>query len=214
MNNALTITNRVESDIKNYGELIIYDKDSYIFTNNETLEYAYFILKGRLKVSEVNLNNGKEQVLNILSKGDLYDIVTILDKKPHEYIVTTLEEVNFIRIPMKIIDDWIINNIDFRKFFFSYIGDQFRKIEDLTLSLSLDKSSTRLVKLILDSANQNSNKYKLIKGLNHEQIGAIIGSVRNVVNRDLQKLKNEGLIDIKRKDISIKDETLLLEYIH
>jgi len=209
--NNLTVLNSFENDIQKYGTFLNFDKDQYLFGNKEELKNVYFIISGRIKVSEVNLETGKEQILRILSKGDIYDLVAILDSKPREYIISTLDNVQMIELPIKIVRDWINTSKEFRSFFFAYTAESIKRLEDLTVSLSLEKSSTRLVKLILDSARMDSHKYEYIKDLNHEQIAAIIGSIRNVVNRDLQKLKEEGLIDISRKKISIKDQKKLLE---
>ncbi|MBP9612858.1 MAG: winged helix-turn-helix domain-containing protein, partial [Sulfurospirillum sp.] len=81
--------------------------------------------------------------------------------------------------------------------------------------LSLYDTTTRLVKLIARNIEQEDGKQtlKLINNLSHEELANLIGTVRKVLNRNLQALKKEGLIDIKRKEIYIKDSQNLLEHL-
>ncbi|MEA3372966.1 MAG: helix-turn-helix domain-containing protein, partial [Campylobacterota bacterium] len=76
----------------------------------------------------------------------------------------------------------------------------------------------RLAKLILryinrDSTDQNDKAYpvKLINDLSHEVLAQMIGSVRKVVNLNIQELKKEGVIASIRGKLSIKDLQKLLE---
>jgi CRP-like cAMP-binding protein len=55
------------------------------------------------------------------------------------------------------------------------------------------------------------SRLKVINNLKHEDIASMVGSVRKVVNRSLQKLKKDGIIDIKRKNIYIKNFQKLLD---
>ena len=45
---------------------------------------------------------------------------------------------------------------------------------------------------------------RLVHFLQHEDIASMVGTVRKVVNRSLQKLKQDGIIELSRKKIHIK----------
>ena len=75
-----------------------------------------------------------------------------------------------------------------------------RQIANLTFDLALEDTGTRLMKLFLKHTVQN-NPYpnlKLINDLSNEELAGMIGTVRVVVNRYMQKLKEEGIIDAHR----------------
>lgn len=42
----------------------------------------------------------------------------------------------------------------------------------------------------------------------------MVGSVRKVLNRALQKLKDEGIVELSRKQLYLKDLQKLLEKLH
>ena len=70
-------------------------------------------------------------------------------------------------------------------------------------NISLENTYSRLLSLIANNFNPESKQYKILDNLNHEEIAALIGTVRAVLNRDLQQMKKEGIIDIKRKKIEV-----------
>ena len=85
-------------------------------------------------------------------------------------------------------------------------------MEELALDLSFYDTTSRLLKLISKNINpKNLNKLKLLYDLPHEEIASLIGTVRKVLNRHIQKLKNDGIIDVKHKNIEIKDTQKLLD---
>jgi len=80
------------------------------------------------------------------------------------------------------------------------------------LDLSFYNTSERLIKLISKNINHNNpNKLSLIHNLSHEVIASLIGTVRKVLNRHIQQLKDDGIITVKRKNIEIRDTQKLLD---
>ena len=74
----------------------------------------------------------------------------------------------------------------------------------------LCNTKKRLMKFILENCdyeNSVDNIYsvKLINDLSHETLAQMLGSVRRVINSDLQKLKKDNIITLSRGNLSIKD---------
>jgi DNA-binding transcriptional ArsR family regulator len=87
-----------------------------------------------------------------------------------------------------------------------------RHVEELATDLSLYDTSHRLIKLLLQSLDPaNIQKYNLIHSLSNSEIAKLIGSVRQVVERHLKKLKLAGIIETNKKHIDIKQIDKLLE---
>jgi CRP/FNR family cyclic AMP-dependent transcriptional regulator len=192
---------------------ITFKKGDSAFTSFDTLDNFYFILDGKIKISQINPENAKEQTINILTRGDMFDVVTLLDGNEHEYISTALEDSEVIEVPIAQIRELIETNPSFNRFFFPYLGKQMRQMEDLAVDLSLYDVYNRLLRLIARNVDKTKNitKLNLINNLSHEELASLVGSVRKVVNRNLQKLKQEGVIELSRKSIKLKNLQNLLE---
>ncbi len=200
----LTQVNTFQIDIEKTGKIKFFNKNNIVLTNKLN-EFAYIILSGKIKVSRINASNGKEQILKILRKSDIYDISYILNPKLEDKynIITALEDTEVLELPINIIRKWIDINIEFKEFFYSYVSEYINSLESLTENISLESTYSRLLTLITNNFNPNSKQYKILDNLTHEEIAALIGTVRAVLNRDLQKMKEEGIIDIKRKKIEV-----------
>ena len=183
------------------------------FTTVDTIKYFYFILDGKIKISQINPETAKEQTTSLLTRGDMFDIITLLDKKPHEYVATTLEKTRILEVPINHVRDLIENSTDFNRYFFPYLANQMRQMEALAVDLSLYDVYQRIIRLIGRNLQEDHEGYHLdlINNLSHEELATLVGSVRKVLNRNLQKLKKEGIIDISRKELSVKDLQKLFE---
>jgi len=181
----------------------------------QTKESLFIIIKGRVKISQVNLQTGREYIISILEGGDVFDVITFLDNKEHEVIIETIDNVQLLKADMNIAREWLNAHPEFNKNFLPYIGRQIRKLEDAAVDLALYDTVSRLAKLIvrnLDSKQERQDySVKLINDLSHETLAQMIGSVRKIVNLHIQAFKKEGIIDSKRGNILVKDIQKLLK---
>lgn len=183
-----------------------------------TKESIFIILKGRVKLSKINPQNGREYIVSLLEKGDVFDIISFLDAKEHEINIESIDEIELLKTSTETARSWLNEHPEFNKNFLPYIGNRMRSLEDAGSNLALYDTITRLVKLILDnvenkSINPKGNKLplKLINDLSHEALAQMIGSVRKVVNLNIQTLKKEGIIASVRGELSVKNLQKLLD---
>jgi CRP-like cAMP-binding protein len=188
-----------------------YLKDNYPFTSLSTTYRIYIIISGRVEISKMNFDTGREYTINILGPGDIYDIICLLDKKEHDVIATALDDLEVLVAPIETGREWLYKHPSFNKTLLPYLGKQLRYFEESATDLVLYDTWTRLVKLILRNTDSYTGKLSLINNLSHEQIAKMIGSVRNVVNRHIQDLKNSQLLSVKRKRLEINNIQKLLE---
>ncbi len=96
--------------------------------------------------------------------------------------------------------DWMAQHPNFNRAFLPYLGQQMRMLAEQVADLSLYDTETRLARLILRHATENSptGGLCLINDLSQEALAAMIGSVRVVVTRHFQHWKKEEIIDGRR----------------
>jgi len=181
----------------------------------DTGRYFYFILSGKIKISQINFETSKEQILYLLSSGDMFDVAALLDGQSSEYLIEVLENSEVVEVPIEDVRELLSNEPSFQRFFFPYIAKQLRSMEELAVDLSLYDVYQRIIRLFAKYVDDNTKhpKLKIIENLSHEEIASMVGSVRKVVNRALQKLKKDGIIDLSRKQIKLVDLQKLLQKI-
>ncbi len=193
---------------------LIFKKGDDPLNSVDTDKYFYFVMSGKIKIYQIDFNSSKEQTLYLLSRGDMFDVVSLLDGSKREYISEVLEDTQLIQMPLADVENMILQDAQFRQFFYSYLASQLKSMEELAISLSFYDVYQRVIQLFsrFVYTDKNNNKsLQVIDNLKHEDIASMVGSVRKVVNRSLQKLKQDGIIELSRKKIHIKNFQKLLD---
>lgn len=200
--------------------LLIQNRKSLHFKKGEdplnsadTKNYFYFVMSGKIKIYQIDFETSREQTLYLLSRGDMFDVVSLLDGQPNQYISEVLEDADVIQIPLVDVKKMVLDDPEFRQYFYAYLAQQLRSMENLAVSLSFYDVYHRVLQLFARFTETRDGKprLKVIDNLKHEEIASMVGSVRKVVNRSLQKLKSDGIIELSRKNIHIKNFQKLLD---
>ncbi len=188
-------------------------KGNFPFNDKKTKNKFYLIISGRVKVFQINSENGKEYIIEILDSGSLFDIICLLDGQEHHVFTEALDDVEALVAPLYLVKEWINKHPELNRTFLPYLGKQMRFFEENATDLALLNTWSRTIKLFINHINKNfhSSQLKLINNLSHTELASMIGSARNVLNRHLQKLKEEDIIQIDRSHIEIKDTKALLD---
>ncbi|WP_201352137.1 Crp/Fnr family transcriptional regulator [Hydrogenimonas urashimensis] len=199
--------------INRIGVIREYPKGSPAMDSDDTLRHFYILLEGRIKVYRYNPQNNREQTLYLLGPHDMFDVLTVLDGRRHEVMTEAIDHVKALELPIDKVREWLDTNPAFNRAFFPYLARQMRQVEELATDLSLYDTSTRLMKLILKNLDLKNpaRRLGLLQNLSHDEIASMIGTVRHVVNRHLQQLKKEGILNIERKKLAVNDVKKLLE---
>ncbi len=192
---------------------LFFEKGEDPLSSVDTQNYFYFIMEGKVKIYQLDLKTAKEQILYMLSHGDMFDVVSLLDEQPNEYLSEVLEDTHIIQLPLSDVKEMILHDEKFRQYFYSYLAGQLKSMENLAVSLSFYDVYQRVLQLFsrFTQVHNGEVKLRVIDNLNHEDIASMVGSVRKVVNRSLQKLKQDGIIEVSRKNIHIKNFQKLLD---
>jgi CRP-like cAMP-binding protein len=173
----------------------------------------YLVVSGRAKVSVYHPETGREHILYLLGKSDGYNIVSLLDGKPHDAVATALDDMELLTTPLSTIREWILLHPDFNRTLLPYLGDQMRQLSDQVEDLSLYETETRLARLILRHLASDSPVHglRLINDLSQETLASMIGSVRVVVAKHIQKWKKQEILSGKRGVWSVENLPALLK---
>ncbi|OHE05194.1 Crp/Fnr family transcriptional regulator [Sulfurimonas sp. RIFOXYB12_FULL_35_9] len=207
-----SIDKEFEQEFYKYSKIIEHQKGSSPFTSYDLLKFFYILLDGKVKTYQINFENSKEQTFFIYQRGDMFDVVSLLDEQPHDVIYEVLEDCRVLQFPIQTVRYWIGNNHTFSKIFFPYLASKIRYTEDLASEISLYDVKDRFVHLLVENINPNNKfKYKLLQNLSNSEIAKLLGTVRHVIERILKQLKSEKIIQTQRKNIIVINIQKLLE---
>jgi len=169
-----------------------------------------FIVSGRLKIYQINSKTGREYTIFILSSGDVFDIINLLDSEPHQVYWEAMDELMILSISITKMRDFVLKYDQLNLSIFKYLAQRMRMLENAVTDVCFHNTLTRLSNLLLININEDSKKLEIINNLPNEEIAKLIGTTRTVVNRHIQDLKKAGVISVKRKQIDIENLQLLI----
>jgi CRP-like cAMP-binding protein len=201
-----------EDEFYKYAKKRNFKKGSSPFYADDLLKYFYIVVDGRIKTYQYNIQNNKEQTIFIYKRGDMFDVISLLDNKPHDITYEVIEDSQVLELPIQRVRYWLENDINFNKKFFPYLAAQMRYTEELATELSIYDTKDRLINLLVQNLNHDNRfKYNLLQNLSNSEIAKLLGTVRHVIERTLKQLREDGLIETGRKNIKITNFQKLLE---
>jgi CRP/FNR family cyclic AMP-dependent transcriptional regulator len=172
------------------------------------------IVRGRVKITRSNSDNGREVTLWLQGPGDAFDIINLLDDEAHPICAWGLDEVETLAAPVSIFREWLAQSVQFRTVMNRYIARQLSALTELTTDIALHDTMTRMAHLLLRHFGENrqrgTRQLNLIRDLPQEEIASLIGSVRVVVSRLLAQLKKLAIVELRPGAIRVLDLERLL----
>lgn len=94
------INSLIDSRLNQYMQLILFDKNDYLYHQDEKLEHLYFFVKGKIKVC-YSLSNGKENILRFLEKPRIAGEIEFILDRPAATTLQAMEPTYCITLPLK-----------------------------------------------------------------------------------------------------------------
>tara|TARA_B100000929_G_scaffold220918_2_gene177425 strand:- start:444 stop:1169 length:726 start_codon:yes stop_codon:yes gene_type:complete len=187
-----------------------WSKGTYLSGAYEPLPFFYILVMGKIKEYQVDEISEKERINFILSDGDVFDVLNLLDDRPHKIYWETLEETEVLRITKEDMLRWMDKYPQAQKHLYQYMASHVRMLEEMTADLSMCPTLVRLSKLLIQSFDIDKGCLNRIDNLPNSELAKLIGTTRAVLNRHIQELKGCGAISVERKKINIENTERLL----
>jgi CRP/FNR family transcriptional regulator len=200
-----------ETELSDLEEIIIqknYKRDEIIFFEDEPGIGLFLIIKGKVKLAKITAD-GKEQILHILQKGDLFAEVVLFDQGNYPATAVALEDSCLGIIKRDKIESLIKRKPSIAIKLLNVMGRRLRRAQERIGSFGIKNSSSRLASIIVYQGNKYGQKLKggikISLALTQEELSNIVGVSRETISRILKKFEKKGLLEVKRKQIIIKD---------
>lgn len=180
-------------------------KNQIICSSNENFPYVLLIDKGSLRILKES-DKGQSLIVRTLKAGDIFWGHAVVDGGPTPGTLKAAEANTRIYLWHKehllpILKQnpdalWEVSGI---------LMQRMREASFTIDQLAFEDVLTRLAHLIITEYHKAGNKPKLRRSLTLEQMAAMIGTSPEVVCRLLYRIDEEGVIDINRNELFIKD---------
>lgn len=183
-----------------------YEAGEIVFMEGEESPGLYYLQSGWLKVVKTS-PGGREQVLRFLGPGEMLNAIGAFTHRPNPATAIALEPVGLWRLRRESVARLLRERPEFAQRVIEDMVDRLLELVALVEDLSLRPVTGRLARLLLESAI--GDVLHRPRWYTQTELAAQLGTVPDVIQRALSGLATEGLIEIERHRIRIRDRSAL-----
>lgn len=194
--------------INHLSQIIVtksYAPGETIFAEGQPCEGFWILLEGAVKVVKTT-GQGRQVVLATQTGISTVAEVPVFDGEAYPASLVTIQSVKALLILRKDFLDLCQNNPQLMLRCLRMFGRRLRHLIQLVEKITFGSIRQRLASELLNRSKlTGSSNFRLNE--TQEELAAHLGTVREVVSRNLSRFQSEGLIRIDRRSIEILNQT-------
>ena len=185
-----------------------YPKNYYVYYQGDHSNCFYWVKSGLVKVVIIH-EGGLEKILSINGPGSLFGETAAFDGKPYFASALVIEDAEIWSVTADDLFCIFETNPKLTKEILKSLTAKIRllalQVEDLTFFDALRRIARTLVKLAHNCGQKEPTGIKILHRLTHQELANLVGTSRVTVTNTLQYLKETGVLEQKRGQITITD---------
>ena len=185
-----------------------YNSGEYFFLEDSEGEQCFFVIHGSVKVTRLS-KDGREVILAILSEGEFFGEMSLLDGDARSANVIALEDTKVFTLNRQDFLNVIKENPIIAIELIKVLGQRLRKSDRQITSLSLSDAEKRIALCVLRIADEQGTIQRglvsIIKMPIQQDIANMSGTSRETVSRTLKLFETEGFITRDGRKLIILD---------
>ncbi len=188
----------------------LYDKGKEIFAEGEEGDGFYVVASGQVKIYKLSLE-GKEQILHIYGPGNSFGEVAVFSGKRFPANASTLLKSHLLFFPRTAFVSLISGNPSLCLNLLADLSMRLRQFTVQIENLTLKEVPGRLASYLLYLSDEEEQGDRLSLGISKGQLASLLGTIPETLSRILSRMSSADLIEVKGKEITIRDRDGLQE---
>ena len=203
-----------DDELKRIGELfeiLEFNNNDTVFHEGDPSDKFYILAEGNVKIMKHSVA-GKDIILEIMSPGDVFGGVAVLDNKPYPASAQAMEPSSVIRISrqnlFQTMEEYPILKLEIVKYF----SDKLRDAHEMLKNIATERVERRIASLLLklsEKVGVDDNGYRKIDfPLTRQEISEMVGTTVETCIRTISKFQKQGMVKSSGGRIMIKEASL------
>jgi len=189
------------------SRFVSYRKGTDIFLEGDPPIGMFVVAEGVVKIYKYS-QEGREQVLTVEKPPGLIAELPLFDGLPYPANAVAQEDTKVLLVPREAFESLLKRHPELALTIIKNISLRLRRLVTLIEEISFLEIPQRLARYLL-SSSEGKDEFTIPH--TNAEIASIIGTVRELVSRNLARLSQEGIIELKGKDVRILNRAKLEE---
>lgn len=179
-----------------------------LFSEGEPCNGLNIISRGKVRIFKTSIS-GREQVLAVNVPGESVAELPVFDGGPYPASAVAIEDAEVAFISRKDFHAFCIEHPEVSLKVLSVVGARLRRlvgiIEELSFTTIRQRLISVLIKLAQTEGASTRRGIEFLLPATHQELANQLGTVRELISRNLMRLQAEGLLDVDARQIVVKD---------
>jgi CRP-like cAMP-binding protein len=180
-----------------------------LYLTGDPSSNVYLLKKGRVKIANT-APSGKEVTFDILEPGEVFGELDVLEDAPRSTSAEALDDALICVIPRKDFDQYLAMHPTVMFKLTKLIGLRLKKIQSRVEDLVFRDVPARLAHLLSELGKTDGvadkQGIRLNVKLTHQEMANLIGCSRETVSTTMGQFRDDGLIQMDGRTITILSE--------
>jgi len=186
----------------------LFSAGELLFSEGEPCGGLHIIARGKVRIFKTSIG-GREQVLALNSPGETVAEVPVFDGGPYPASAMAIEDTELAFISRRDFNAYCLEHPEVALKVLVVVGARLRRLVSIIEELSFTTIRQRLIAALLKLAQSEGKK--TARGIefqlpaSHQELANQMGTVRELISRNLMRLQAEGMLDVDARQIVVKD---------
>jgi CRP/FNR family cyclic AMP-dependent transcriptional regulator len=169
---------------------------------------SFSLVSGKIRIFKLS-SAGREQVLALEGPGSSFAELPVFDGGNYPAAASASEDTEVLFVSRKDFQNFCREHPEVALKVIAVVGSRLRRLVGIIEDLSFTTVRQRLIALILRLAQASGSPSKegvrIELTMSHQNLAAELGTVRELVSRNLSRLQAEGFLEVDGRRIVVKD---------
>lgn len=185
-----------------------FDRGESLFNAGAPCTGLFIVISGKIRIFKLS-PTGREMVLAVEGPGSSFAELPVFDGGDYPASASALEDTEALFISRKDFQHFCREHPDVALKVIAIVGSRLRRLVGIIEDLSFTTVRQRLISALLRLAQENGTAtnqgLRVELGKTHQDLASELGTVREIVSRNLSRLQAEGFLEVDGRAIVIKD---------
>ena len=186
----------------------LFNSGELLFSEGEPCNGLNIISRGKVRIFKTSAS-GREQVLAVEKPGESIAEIPIFDGGPYPASAAAIEDTEIAFISRRDFRAYCLEHPEVALKVLAVVGARLRRLVAIIEELSFTTIRQRLVAMLVRLAQTEGKKtargVEFLLPSSHQELANQLGTVRELISRNLTRLQAEGLLEVDSRQIVVKD---------